>query len=92
MGAEAAELAPVDRLDIVTLMDNYVDLLLPDTDVVHRPVMAGEGRIFSDTLLAEHGLSMMVTVRIGESRHTILFDTVQPCRRTAQHGAPGHTG
>jgi 7,8-dihydropterin-6-yl-methyl-4-(beta-D-ribofuranosyl)aminobenzene 5'-phosphate synthase len=75
MEGKAPELSPVDRLDIVTLMDNYVDLLLPDTDVVHRPTMARDGQIFSNTLLAEHGLSMMVTVHLGERRHTILFDT-----------------
>jgi 7,8-dihydropterin-6-yl-methyl-4-(beta-D-ribofuranosyl)aminobenzene 5'-phosphate synthase len=65
----------VDRVEVLTLMDNYVDLLLEDTDRVLRPARAEGGEIPTDTLLAEHGLSLLVTVYSGEKRHTILFDT-----------------
>jgi len=68
-------LKTVDRIEITTLMDNYVDLLLPSTDIIVRPPLAKEGKINADTLLAEHGLSLLITVYQGENKHTILFDT-----------------
>ncbi|MBN1276584.1 MAG: MBL fold metallo-hydrolase [Deltaproteobacteria bacterium] len=67
-------LEEVDRVEIVTLMDNYSDVLLKDKDVVSRPHTAKEGEIMKNTFLAEHGLSLLVTVWKGEDRHTILFD------------------
>ena len=70
-----ASLKTVDRIEITTLMDNYVDLLLPSTDIIVRPPLAKEGKINADTLLAEHGLSLLVTVYQGEDKHTILIDT-----------------
>jgi 7,8-dihydropterin-6-yl-methyl-4-(beta-D-ribofuranosyl)aminobenzene 5'-phosphate synthase len=71
----AASLKTVDRIEVTTLMDNYVDLLLPSTDIIVRPPLAKEGKINADTLLAEHGLSLLITVYQGEDKHTILFDT-----------------
>ena len=68
-------LKEVDRVEIVTLMDNYVDVLLRSTDVVTRPPLAKGGTIPTDTLLAEHGLSQLVTVYRGSERHSFLFDT-----------------
>ncbi len=67
-------LNPVDRVEILTLMDNYVDVLLRNSEVVTRPPLAKGGNIPSDTPVAEHGLSLLVTVYTGEDRHTILFD------------------
>jgi 7,8-dihydropterin-6-yl-methyl-4-(beta-D-ribofuranosyl)aminobenzene 5'-phosphate synthase len=69
----------VDKIEILTLMDNYVDLLLENTPVVTRPPKAKGGMIQTDTLVGEHGLSLLVTVHDGKEKHTILFDT-------------GHTG
>jgi 7,8-dihydropterin-6-yl-methyl-4-(beta-D-ribofuranosyl)aminobenzene 5'-phosphate synthase len=68
-------LKEADRVEIVTLIDNYVDVLLKDTDIVTRPPHAAEEEIPTDTLVAEHGLSLLVTVHKGEKTHTILFDT-----------------
>lgn len=65
----------VDRVEILTLMDNYADVLLENTDIVTRPPREEDGKIPSDTLVAEHGLSLLITVYCGEKRHTILFDT-----------------
>lgn len=65
----------VDRVEILTLMDNYADVLLESTDIVTRPPLEKDGKIPSDTLMAEHGLSLLITVYIGEKRHTVLFDT-----------------
>ena len=71
----SVSLKTVDRIEITTLMDNYVDLLLPSTDTIIRPPLAKEGKINADTFLAEHGFSVLVTVYQGENKHTILFDT-----------------
>jgi len=71
----SVSLKTVDRVEVTTLMDNYVDLFLPSTDVIARPPLAKEGKINPDTLLAEHGLSLLVTVFQGDDKHTVLFDT-----------------
>lgn len=71
----AGSLKTVDRVEITTLIDNYVDVLLPSTDVITRPPLSIDGKVKSDTFLAEHGLSLLVTVYNGEDKHTILFDT-----------------
>ena len=75
MNHPPVSLKPVDRVEILTLIDNYIDLLLPPSEVVSRPPLAKEGKIQSDTLLAEHGLSLLITVYQGEEKHTILLDT-----------------
>ena len=68
-------LKEVDCVEILTLIDNYVDVLLQNTEVVTRPALAKDGKISSDTLLAEHGLSLLVTVYEGKEKNSILFDT-----------------
>jgi 7,8-dihydropterin-6-yl-methyl-4-(beta-D-ribofuranosyl)aminobenzene 5'-phosphate synthase len=68
-------LREVEKIEIITLIDNYVDVLLRNTEVVTRPPLAKGGEIPTDTLLAEHGLSLLVTVRQGANEHTLLFDT-----------------
>lgn len=74
MTGKNIELKPVDRIEIVVLMDNYADVLLDDTDMVTRPPKAQNGVILKDTLVAEHGLSLLVrTFRDGETRE-VLFD------------------
>lgn len=82
------ELRTADRIEIVTLVDNYVDLLLESTERITRPARAKGGEIVRDTLVGEHGLSLLVTVWQGEERHRILFDTGYtgiPLLHNAQH-------
>jgi len=73
--SDKVTLKTVDRVEITTLVDNYVDVLLPSTDVVTRPPLSIEGKVKGDTFLAEHGLSLLVTAYNGKDKHTILFDT-----------------
>jgi len=81
MAESSLPLKEVDKIEIVTVVDNYADLLLPDTEIVTRavvfrpPLMTEPLKMASDTLLAEHGLCMLITVYWGQDRHTILFDT-----------------
>jgi len=75
MNSLSVPLKPAERVEITTLIDNYVDLLLPSSEIVTRPPLAKGGNILADTLLAEHGLSLLVTVYNGGMKNTILFDT-----------------
>lgn len=68
-------LTAAHRVEITTLIDNYVDLLLPSTDIVQRPPLSRDGKVQADTLLAEHGLSLLVSVSNGDKKHTVLLDT-----------------
>jgi 7,8-dihydropterin-6-yl-methyl-4-(beta-D-ribofuranosyl)aminobenzene 5'-phosphate synthase len=68
-------LKPVDRVEIVTLMDNYVDVLLPSSERVTRPPLTRGESLPTDSLVAEHGLAQLVTVFTGAGKHSILFDT-----------------
>jgi 7,8-dihydropterin-6-yl-methyl-4-(beta-D-ribofuranosyl)aminobenzene 5'-phosphate synthase len=65
----------VDRVEVLTLIDNYVDLFLQPTETMTRPPLSKEGKVLADTLLAENGLSLLITVCQGEKKHTILLDT-----------------
>jgi len=67
-------LKEVESVEVVTVMDNYVDVLLRNSLVATRPPLAMGGEIPEDALLAEHGLSLLVTVKSGGESHTILFD------------------
>ena len=65
---------PVDRLEILTLVDNYVDVLLPESTFIKRPPLATDGRVPENTLLAEHGLSLLVKVHRDKASHMVLLD------------------
>jgi 7,8-dihydropterin-6-yl-methyl-4-(beta-D-ribofuranosyl)aminobenzene 5'-phosphate synthase len=82
-------LNPVDRVEVLSLVDNVTDLLLPTTDVAKRlgpdgpqgqrsPDVAAplveSGRAL-DTPVAEHGLSLLVSVTRGDRCGTALLDT-----------------
>ena len=67
-------LRAVDELEILVVVDNYADTLLPSAPGVERPPVGEEGQIASDTLLAEHGLCLLLTARSGSVRRSILLD------------------
>ena len=71
MPAKAKE---IDKIEILTLQDNYVDIAAFDgTEVVQRarPVKDMEAKI---SILAEHGFSALVTVTADEMSRSLLFD------------------
>ena len=75
-------LEPVDSVEIVSLMDNVTDVFMPDQGPARRPGPPQRHRASSvmvdgqtlDSLVAEHGFSMLVTVRKGPVEHRVLFD------------------
>ncbi len=64
------QLREVDSVEITVLVDNYSDVLLPDTDTAKRLRVLQVG----SSPMAEHGLSFMIKVCKGEEQHTILMD------------------
>ena len=80
---ETVTLPPVDEVEIVSLMDNVTDALMPDQGPARRAAL-GDGPVrpsatmsegtVPDALVAEHGFSVLVTVRTGDRRHRFLFD------------------
>lgn len=75
MSALVVPLRPVDRLEVISLVDNMVDL--------HSQVPAGVLRFWqwvsnprrAAVPWAEHGFAVLVRVQEGEAVHTVLFDT-----------------
>lgn len=63
-------LTPADRVEVTVLVDNYIDIFVPQTTPVDRRLPFDTGR----HLLAEHGLSCLVRVFSGDREHTILLD------------------
>jgi len=82
--AETIALPAVDSVELVSLVDNVTDALMPDQGAARRVVLgSGPARAVAtmvegtapDALIAEHGFSMLVTVRTGPVSHRFLFDT-----------------
>jgi 7,8-dihydropterin-6-yl-methyl-4-(beta-D-ribofuranosyl)aminobenzene 5'-phosphate synthase len=73
----AHKLDAVDRVELLTLVDNYVDVLLPGGPGFSRAGLArkGESELPRHTLIAEHGLSLLITVYRDGVGHTVLLDT-----------------
>lgn len=73
-------LEPVDGLSITTLVDNVIDVFMPDRGPARRPALelmpsrpvgSQQGPV-PDQLVAEH--AALVSVRTGEREHHVLFD------------------
>lgn len=78
-------LEPVDSLTVTTLVDNVFDTFMPDQGPAHRvspgrggptqPNATMVGGLSPDQLIAEHGLSLLISITKAEQKHTFLFDT-----------------
>ncbi|MDD1686536.1 MBL fold metallo-hydrolase [Methanoregula sp.] len=63
-------LTPADRVEVTVLVDNYIDIFVPQaTPVDHRLPFRPSRQI-----LAEHGFSCMVRIITGKEEHAILLD------------------
>lgn len=68
------KLKEVDKVEILTLQDNYVDLAAMDnTNIVHRAMPVKDHEI-KNSILAEHGFSAIVSVTADNQSRSILFD------------------
>ena len=74
MGNPLDNLKPADRIEITTVIDNYSDSLLKGSEIVTRgPHIIGDS-IAGDTLVAEHGLCLLVAVYHYGEKQSVLFD------------------
>jgi len=64
-------LREVDKLEVMVLVDNYTDVLLLEGSNVVRRAMYPPGK----TVLAEHGLSLLLRAYAGSEEDTVLMDT-----------------
>lgn len=66
-------LRQAEKVEILTLVDNTVDLLLESDDVAKRAPRLIDGKPIPP-LQAEHGLSVLIRVSGGDKTHSILLD------------------
>ena len=71
---DAISLKPVDRVEILSIMDNSVDVLMSSTPVAQRAPRSRDS-LSRPQLRAEHGVSMLVTTYAGGNKDSFLFDT-----------------
>lgn len=67
-------LEEVDRLEVISVMDNYADSLLSDSAVVKRFSALVGDQIISDALFAEHGFSLLLRANRGGQESLVLLD------------------
>jgi 7,8-dihydropterin-6-yl-methyl-4-(beta-D-ribofuranosyl)aminobenzene 5'-phosphate synthase len=72
--AATVSLPEVDRVEVLTVLDLSLDLLMAGSETVRRVDIAGTVGEGHTTLRAEHGFSSMVTVVKGNRRESFLFD------------------
>ncbi|MGD9367786.1 MAG: MBL fold metallo-hydrolase [Desulfobacteraceae bacterium] len=72
--AAQIDLKAIDRVEILTLQDNYIDLLAQDSNEVVQRAMPLKGDEIKNSLLAEHGLSILITINQADAARTLLFD------------------
>jgi 7,8-dihydropterin-6-yl-methyl-4-(beta-D-ribofuranosyl)aminobenzene 5'-phosphate synthase len=70
---ENINLKKATKAVITTIIDNYIDVLLPSSDRVDRAPLA-KGNVRRPPLLAEHGFSVLVEASEDSESHTILMD------------------
>jgi 7,8-dihydropterin-6-yl-methyl-4-(beta-D-ribofuranosyl)aminobenzene 5'-phosphate synthase len=77
-------LKDIDSAEITCLVDNCVDILLPNTKVAFRPSL--NENWFVHPLIAEHGFCAAIKLEVNETEHVLLFDSgLDPL--TASHNA-----
>jgi 7,8-dihydropterin-6-yl-methyl-4-(beta-D-ribofuranosyl)aminobenzene 5'-phosphate synthase len=74
MFSQVISLPEVDEVQITTITDNSLDVLMASTAVAKRFPLQRD--VFDHALpVAEHGYSVLIRVKSGDRRGTVLFDT-----------------
>ena len=68
------QLKAVDRVEILSVMDNSIDVLMGSTPVARR-LKRDRDALSKPQLRAEHGVSMLVTTYEEDKKDSFLFDT-----------------
>ena len=78
----------IDRVEILTLVDNYIDIVMSDdSDVIHRANVLYSAR---ESILAEHGFSTLVTTVNNAQERTMVFDFGLSAHAAAQNADTLH--
>jgi 7,8-dihydropterin-6-yl-methyl-4-(beta-D-ribofuranosyl)aminobenzene 5'-phosphate synthase len=67
-------LKPVDKVEILSVMDNSIDVLMGNTPVAKRHQRGRDAHMWPQ-LRAEHGVSMLITTHESGNKNSFLFDT-----------------
>src|SRR5664280_1080109 len=70
----STKLNAVDKIEILTLQDNYIEMTAMDNGAVIARAMPLKNGEISASILAEHGFSALVKTTINGQAHTLLFD------------------
>lgn len=73
MSLEGMGIKEVERVEIDCLVDNNVDVLLPNTEVARRPVIAKNWH--EQPLIAEHGFCAVLTIEANGVKHRLVLDS-----------------
>jgi 7,8-dihydropterin-6-yl-methyl-4-(beta-D-ribofuranosyl)aminobenzene 5'-phosphate synthase len=66
-------LKEVEKAEITCLVDNNVDVLLPNTTVARRPAITKNW--YDRPLIAEHGFCAALTLEVGGTKRRLLLDS-----------------
>lgn len=64
----------VDRVEVLTLQDNVIDLVARDNSAVVRRALPVVGTEMRNSILAEHGFASLITVSHAGASRSMLFD------------------
>jgi 7,8-dihydropterin-6-yl-methyl-4-(beta-D-ribofuranosyl)aminobenzene 5'-phosphate synthase len=68
------EINEVDKVEILTLQDNYIDLVAQDnSEIIQRAMPAKNGEL-KYSIRAEHGFSAFITITKNDVSRNMLFD------------------
>jgi 7,8-dihydropterin-6-yl-methyl-4-(beta-D-ribofuranosyl)aminobenzene 5'-phosphate synthase len=66
-------LQDIDRAEVTCLVDNSVDVLLPNTKIAYRPSL--DENWFVRPLMAEHGFCAAIKLEVNGTERRVLFDS-----------------
>lgn len=66
-------LREVDNVEILSLLDNTIDLLMAGTQQIERFPLRPDA-LMRESLIAEHGFAALVTATCGNTSESLLFD------------------
>src|SRR5215210_152643 len=73
--SERISLESVDAANVTVLVDNFIDALLPSSEVAQRPQVAYDmWEREREQLIAEHGLSLLLTIERDGRSASLIYD------------------
>src|SRR5919202_2067486 len=73
--SDRVSLQPVDAANVTVLVDNFIDALLPSSEVAQRPQVAYDmWEREREQLIAEHGLSLLLTIEWDGQSASLIYD------------------